>query len=224
MPEDYYVPMHDYDLHMRIIDFLKPFYPKVHIALHAGELAPGFVPPDGLSFHVREAVEKGHAERIGHGVDVMHEDHALDLLKEMAKRNVMVEINLTSNDEILGVKGKTHPLATYIKYGVPVALSTDDEGVGRSEMSLEYLRAVEDQGLTYAQLKTMARTSLEHAFLPGSSLWRDDRKFLRVSECALEKQAAEKIAEKCTAYLHANPKANLQWELEKQFASFESLW
>jgi adenosine deaminase len=224
MPEDYYVPMHDYDLHMRIIDFLKPFYPKVHIALHAGELAPGFVPPDGLSFHVREAVEKGHAERIGHGVDVMHEDHAIDLLKEMAKRNVMVEINLTSNDEILGVKGKTHPLATYIKYGVPVALSTDDEGVGRSEMSLEYLRAVEDQGLTYAQLKTMARTSLEHAFLPGSSLWRDDRKFLRVNECTLEKPAAEKLAEKCTAYLHANPKANLQWELEKQFASFESLW
>jgi hypothetical protein len=78
--------------------------------------------------------------------------------------------------------------------------------------------------LTYAQLKTMARTSLEHAFLPGSSLWRDDRKFLRVNECALEKPAAEKLAEKCTAYLHANPKANLQWELEKQFASFESLW
>ena len=103
MPEDYYVPMRDYDLHMQIIDFLKPLYPKVHITLHAGELAPGLVPPDGLTFHIREAVEKGHAERIGHGVDIMEEANAIDLLKEMAKNGVMVEINLTSNDVILGV-------------------------------------------------------------------------------------------------------------------------
>jgi adenosine deaminase len=47
-----------------------------------------------------------HAERIGHGVDVMHEDRPYDLLKEMAAKHVMVEINLTSNDVILGVDGK----------------------------------------------------------------------------------------------------------------------
>ena len=224
MPEDYYVPMHDYDLHMRIIDFLKPLYPKVHITLHAGELAPGLVPPDGLTFHIREAVEKGHAERIGHGVDVMEEDHPIDLLKEMAKHNVMVEINLTSNDVILGVKGKEHPLATYLKYGVPVALSTDDEGVSRSDLSMEYVKAVVDQGLTYTQLKSMARTSLEHAFIAGGSLWRDQHNYLRVKECALDRPAAEKLSEKCTAYLHANQRANLQWELEKQLAEFETRW
>jgi adenosine deaminase len=224
MPEDYYVPMHDYDLHMQIIDFLKPLYPKVHISLHAGELAPGLGPPDGLTFHVREAVEKGHAERIGHGVDVMEEDHAIDLLKEMAKSNVMVEINLTSNDVILGVKGKEHPLATYLKYGVPVALSTDDEGVSRSDMSMEYVKAAVDQKLSYAQLKAMARTSLQHAFIAGESLWRDEHKFLRVNECALDRPAAEKVSEKCDTYLHANQKANLQWKLEKQLAEFETRW
>lgn len=222
MPEDYYIPMRDYDLHMRIIDFLKPLYPKVHITLHAGELAPGLVTPQGLSFHVREAVEKGHAERIGHGVDIMEEDDSLDLLKEMAKRHVMVEINLTSNAVILGLSGKDHPLATYLKYGVPVALSTDDEGVSRSDMSMEYLRAVVDQNLTYGQLKLMARTSLEHAFIQGESLWRND-KFQRVKECMSERPTAKPSAT-CDGYLHANPKANLQWELEKQFADFESHW
>jgi adenosine deaminase len=75
------------------------------------ELIAGLVPEDGLTFHIREAVEKGHAERIGHGVDVMYEDHPYDLLKEMAAKRVMVEINLTSNDGILGIKGAEHPLS-----------------------------------------------------------------------------------------------------------------
>ena len=39
MPEDGYVSMHDYELHMRIFEFLHKLYPKVHLTLHAGELA-----------------------------------------------------------------------------------------------------------------------------------------------------------------------------------------
>ena len=62
-PEDYMVAMRDYTLHMKMIDYLHTLYPKVHISLHAGELAPGMVPPDGMRFHIRQAVEMGHAER-----------------------------------------------------------------------------------------------------------------------------------------------------------------
>ncbi|HXR15508.1 MAG TPA: hypothetical protein VN777_04790, partial [Terriglobales bacterium] len=50
MPEDWYVPMHDFELHMKMIDYLHGVYPKVHISLHAGELAMGLVPPEGLRF------------------------------------------------------------------------------------------------------------------------------------------------------------------------------
>ena len=109
-PEDGATSMADYALHMRIVGFLHGLYPKVHISLHAGELAPGMVPPEGLCCHIRLAVEQAHAERIGHGVDVMYEDRPYDLLKEMAAKHVMVEINLTSNDVILGISGKDHPL------------------------------------------------------------------------------------------------------------------
>ena len=58
----------------------------------------------------------------------MLEKDPIGLMKEMAARNVMVEINLTSNDQILGVSGDDHPLPIYMKYGVPVAISSDDEG------------------------------------------------------------------------------------------------
>src|ERR1700735_3020327 len=148
-PEDNRIAMADYRLHMKFVGFFRGLYPHVHVTLHAGELAPGLVPPDGLCCHIRLAVEEAHAERIGHGVDVMYEDRPYDLLKEMAAKRVMVEINLTSNDVILGVPGKNHPFPIYRKFGVPVALSTDDEGVSRIDLTHEYVRAVESYALTY---------------------------------------------------------------------------
>lgn len=163
-PEDALIAMRDYSLHMRMIGALRSYYPGVRVSLHAGELASGLVPPEGLRFHVREAVEVAGASRIGHGVSVMHEDRPYDLLAEMARRGVLVEINLTSNDVILGVKGRDHPLRAYMAAGVPVALSTDDEGVARSEMTMEYVRAAQQQLLGYRDLKAMARASLRHSF------------------------------------------------------------
>jgi hypothetical protein len=220
-PEDWYVPMNDFHLHMQMLNYLKSVYPNVHIALHAGELKPGIVPPDGLRSHIRESVELGKAERIGHGVDVMYEENPHELLSTMAHHNVMVEICLTSNDGILGVRGRQHPLAMYLKAGVPVALATDDEGVSRSEMTREYERAVWDQGLDYVTLKKMARTSLEHSFLPGTSLWSDAHKFTPVRECAGDRPATVPNPP-CMKFLNSSEKAREQWSLEHRLAEFES--
>jgi adenosine deaminase len=222
MPEDWYVPMHDFDLHMKMLDYLHGVYPKVHISLHAGELATGLVPPEGLRFHIRESVERGHAERIGHGVAVMHERDAVGLLKEMARRNVLVEICLTSNAAILGVEEEEHPFPVYRQYGVPVALGTDDQGVSRSDMTHEYLRAVESYGLSYAELKRMARQSLEHSFLPGASLWSNTQPFRRVSACAGDRSDGTAVSFACRKFLDANERARVQWKLEEEFARFES--
>jgi len=222
-PEDARVAMSDYALHMRIVAFLHGLYPKVHISLHAGELAPKLVPHEGLCCHIRLAVEEAHAERIGHGVDVMYEEKPYDLLKEMASSHVMVEINLTSNDVILGVTGKDHPFPLYRKFGVPVALSTDDEGVSRIDLTHEYVRAVETYGLTYADLKRLVRTSVEYSFLPGESLWRDRDNFgTPTSSCSRETPGTDKPSSSCAAFLQSNEKARQQWELEKRFRAFES--
>jgi adenosine deaminase len=215
-PEDGYNSMHDYHLHMRMVDYAKSVYPNVHITLHAGELGPGVVPPAGLRFHIREAVELGHAERIGHGVDVIHETDPAGLLKEMRDRHVDVEINLTSNDMILGVKGDEHPLPVYRKYGVPVTISTDDEGVARSQLTAEFERAVLTYNLTYADLKEMVRNSLEYSFAPGASYWKDRKYGVIAGACAIGKKTAG-----CREYLEKNEKARLEADLEERFAAFE---
>jgi adenosine deaminase len=224
MPEDGYTSMADYALHMRLIAFLHALYPKIHLSLHAGELAPGLVPYEGLCCHIRLAVEQAHAERIGHGVDIMYEDHPHSLLNEMAANHVMVEISLTSNDVILGVSGKDHPFPIYRKFGVPVALATDDEGVSRINLTHEYVRAVQTYGLSYADLKKMVRTGLEHSFLAGTSLWSAPDTFTRLATaCAQDSAGTEKPSARCALFLQSNEKAAQQWELERRFRIFEAL-
>ncbi len=223
MPEDGYTSMRDYRLQMQMLDYLHSVYPKVHISLHAGELAPGLVTPDGLTFHIRSAVEKGHAERIGHGVDIMYEDRPYQLLKQMAAQHILVEVNLSSNDLILGIRGVEHPLPIYLKYGVPVALSTDDEGVSRIDLTHEFVRAALTYPLTYRDLKKMVRASIEHSFLPGESLWKDGDGFTHpVVPCAAKALAAAVPAKSCSAFLQSSQKARQQWELEERFRVFES--
>lgn len=165
MPEDWYIPMRDYDLHMRMFRFFRKSYPGVNVALHAGELAFGLVPPEKLGLHVRQAIEVGGAQRIGHGTDVMNDVNPAGLLREMSRRGIAVEISLSSSDVILGVRGARHPLRQYLRAGVPVVIATDDEGVARSDLTNEYQRAVEEHGLSYGQIKQISRNSLEHSFL-----------------------------------------------------------
>jgi len=151
----------------------------------------------------------------------MQEDAPFALLEEMAARQVMVEICLTSNDGILGIRGNEHPLNTYIKYGVPVALATDDEGVSRSDMTNEYVKAVREQGLDYLQLKRMARTSLQHAFIDGAALWLDGKFISIIQPCAADKPSHGGPSRSCQQFLASNDKARLQWQLERAFAEFE---
>ena len=164
-PEDDAVAVRDFSLHLSMLDFLHALYPAVRIALHAGEISQGLVPPEVLRFHIRDSIRQGHAVRIGHGVDVMQEDDPFGLLREMAAKKILVEIALTSNDLILGVTGRRHPLNLYLQHGVPVALATDDLGVSRSSHTHEWVRAVEEHGLDYGTIKRMVRNSIEHAFV-----------------------------------------------------------
>jgi adenosine deaminase len=222
-PEDHRIAMGDYHLQMQMLDYLHSVYPDVKLSLHAGELAPGIVPPDGLSFHIHEALDLGHASRIGHGVDVMCEHDAPALLRQMATNHIMVEINLTSNDGILGVKGIDHPLHSYMATHVPWALSTDDEGVNRGDLTHEYVKGAFEQNLTYADLKRSARTAIEHSFLAGSSLYPTQDDFAhRTVACAAPITATSKPATTCASFLKGSEKAAAQYELERRFAAFEA--
>jgi adenosine deaminase len=218
MPEDSYISMHDFDAQMKMFAFFHQLYPKIHLTTHAGELVLGIVEPEGLRHHIRDSVTIASAERIGHGVDLTYEDDAAGLLKTMASRNVAVEICLTSNDVILGVSGKAHPLRYYLAAGVPVALATDDPGVSRDDMTNQYMQAVQDQGLDYATLKRLARNSLEYSFAEGESLWSGHDYSKMVSACG------DAASSGCKTFLAANTKARVEWRLEQRLRDFEANW
>ncbi len=216
-PEDHPVALADYTPQMRMLDYLHARVPEAKISLHAGEITLGLVRPEDLLFHIREAVELGHASRIGHGVDVMYETDAFGLLHEMAQRRVAVEINLTSNAQILGVTGNAHPFPVYLAAGVPVVLSTDDEGVERIDRTNELVRAVTMYGLDWTTLIRLERNTLEYAFVEGASLWADPVSWRRVDVCA----SGSEPSAACAAFLQANLKARLQYAFERDLAAFD---
>lgn len=225
-PEDWETPLRDYRLHMRMVAHLRGLYPRAHVTLHAGELVPGLVKPDDLTFHIREAVDVARSERIGHGVDLVHEDGRRALLRRMARREVAVEVPFTSNAQILGVKGDDHPFPTYRAHGVPVVLATDDPGVSRIDITHEYQLAATTYGLGYRALKDLARASLEYAFLPGPSLWRGNptaQGYRPVAACrgARPGHSGPPPGPECRRLLAASPRAAVQWRQEAAFAAFE---
>jgi len=121
---------------------------------------------------------------------------------------------------VLALEGTAHPLATYLEHDVPVALATDDEGVLRTDPSLEYARAVLAQGIDSATLKRLTRNSLEYAFLPGESLWAERGRYRTLaSPCAGERAGAGDPAPACAGYLTASRRAELQWRLESPSCS-----
>ena len=221
--QDEFNALNDFDLQMRMLDYLHGVYPKVHITLHAGELTPGEVKPEELdASHIRKSIEIGHAERIGHGLDVIYEKDASALVAEMAQKHILVEDCLYSHEVVREMRGRENVLPIYLQGGVPVSLATDDEGIVRSELTWYFRRAVEGYNIGYLTLKRMVRDSLEHAFLPGESLWVAPEDFTVVPACANEKLSDRPTGAPCRDFLAGSEKARLQWKEENEFARFES--
>ncbi len=237
-PEEDTKSLQNYADEMKAVRFLSrhnqqtPGRSPVHVSLHAGELIPQVLPvttggPQDFLFHIRQAVEVAGAERIGHSADILGEAQvpgtdALELLEEMARKGVMVEACLTSNKQLLGLEGAAHPLAAYVAAGVPFALSTDDEGIFRTNLTAEYVRAAVVHKLSYRDLKSSARTAVEKSFLQGQSLWADARTFTPTPVCGdRDPSSPGGPSDACLSFLAANPRAAQQWKLELKLAAFE---
>jgi adenosine deaminase len=213
--EDGPISLRDYKKHMAIFGFLHQKYPRVHITLHAGELSDQLGKPQDRQSHIHDAIFKGKAERIGHGVDILSERNHEALLRYMAKKYLPVEINLSSNAKILNVAGSLHPLKQYLNYHVPVVLSTDDEGILRTSLTHEYQLAAVEYDLDYETLKLLSRNALTYSFLPGGSLWDTHNPHEFVGPCRNLNSAA------CLNHVAHSPKAKLQRALELDYIAFE---
>jgi adenosine deaminase len=140
----------------------------------------------------------------------------------MKRDGVAVEICLTSNDGILGVSGDRHPFNLYRKVGIPINLNTDDEGINRSMLTMEFVRAVRSYNLIYADVKELARNSIQYSFLPGDSLYIE-RNYRRLrSEFAGINKPGWKPTPNAQKLMDASEKMRVQVRLEQAFAAFEN--
>src|SRR5262249_28498041 len=133
-------------------------FARVHglrLTAHAGESAG----PES----VWGALNLG-AERIGHGLTASHDS---ELIEELAKRQIPVEICLTSNlRTACCAKITDHPVKTYFDHGLMVPLNTDDPAMFNTSLTKEFDLAQTEFGFTDEHLRELARNSFEASFLP----------------------------------------------------------
>ena len=190
-PENGDYSLRDYWGHMQMFAFLNEKYEGVSTSLHAGELRLGLVPPEDLKNHIYDAVVSAEADRIGHGVSIAFERDAPELLKRMAENEVLVEINLTSNEFILDVIDSEHPLMLYHRSGVPLVLATDDAGILRTNLTQQFvIAAMRYPDLTYGDFRTFVLNSISYSFLPDDIKAEEIEKLQQQLEFFEEEMAA----------------------------------
>lgn len=134
---------------------LRRTHGDVSLSIHGGEV-------DEPNDHVRDTLLLG-ADRIGHGVNLIRDPDTMLLMKGGPW---MVEINLISNLLLEYVDDYSqHPFPEYLRFGIPVALSTDDRGMWDSTLSDEFFVAVREFDLSWEEIKLLSRNSLRYAFL-----------------------------------------------------------
>lgn len=169
--EDGELSMQDYYLHMLMFRFLHRKFPAVPFSLHAGELTLGLVCPEDLTWHINDAVYVAGASRIGHGVDMAYERNSKSLMQYMSRSRTAIEINLSSNEFILGVHDDAHPILLYAENKVPIVISTDDPGILRTNLTEQFvLLAMRYRQLRYADIRQFVLNSIEYSFIRDARL------------------------------------------------------
>ncbi len=220
-PEDHPIAQDGFDRQMRILDGLWQRFGRPNISLHAGELNLWVSPVEPMTSRIRRSIEIGHARRIGHGVSIAWENDLPDLLRRMRREGIAVEVCPTSNAVILGVEGDRHPFRLYRRAGVPLTINTDDEGISRSNLTMEYVRAVRGWNLSYRDVKELVRNGVEYSFLSGQSVF-EDRDYRRLRPQFRKLRARGWVPTPDEARLLAgSDKATVQVRLERALYEFE---
>ncbi|WP_300173176.1 adenosine deaminase [uncultured Aliivibrio sp.] len=127
----------------------------LRVTVHAGEAAG--------AESMWQAINELGAVRIGHGVKAIEDPK---LMAFLAKNNIGIESCLTSNIQTSTVASfESHPIKTFLNYGVKVCLNTDDPAVEGIELPYEYEVAAPKVGLTQEQLRQIQINGLDLAFL-----------------------------------------------------------
>ncbi|MEL6615979.1 MAG: adenosine deaminase, partial [Bacteroidota bacterium] len=128
----------------------------LNITVHAGE---SFGPAS-----IRQALFKCGAHRIGHGVTLGQDP---ELLRYFVDRRIPLEICPTSNVQTHVVASyEAHPVAEYVRAGVPVTINTDNRLFSRTTVTDELWLAHTRCGIPADALREIALNGFRFAFLP----------------------------------------------------------
>lgn len=125
------------------------------LALHAGEICG----PESI----RDAVRLG-ASRVGHGVSAVQDPV---LMKELAEKNIMVEVCPTSNRILVGeLKGDlaNHPARKLYDAGIKISLNPDDGGIFGTQTGKEHRISAKEFGFTKAEMYDITLCALDCSF------------------------------------------------------------
>lgn len=126
------------------------------ITMHAGEVGGGE--------NVRAAIAEYGATRIGHAYRI--DD---DLMKELAEKNIHVEVCPTSSWETGGWESDEkdwtqHPCVRMMEHGVSVSFNSDDPAVFNTSLSWQYRTVVGKIKLQKETLVTSTQSAIDAAF------------------------------------------------------------
>jgi len=121
--------------------------------------------------HIKHAIEKYGAKRIGHGYQVVTDP---DLMLEMREKNIHFEVCPTSSVETGGwlyandheKNWSTHPASLMLKHGMNVGFNSDDPSVFNTSLTWQLRIAVGKMGLSKLAILRSFKNSLNAAFLP----------------------------------------------------------
>jgi adenosine deaminase len=145
----------------------KPFAPYferakkagLHISVHSGES-----PHPKAPSWVMDAVDVLGAERIGHGLQIIHDQ---SVMKQIKDRGIVLELCPTSNMLTNAVHSlKEHPLKKLFDYGIKTTINTDDPGIFNTNLNREYRICRDIIGFSEADLEKCAQTAAEASFIP----------------------------------------------------------
>ena len=140
-----------------------PFFERARAAglrttIHSGEA------PSPLSGQwIKDSINILGAERIGHGIQAIHDPSVIELLKT---KDILLEVCPYSNylTQAFKTHGE-HPLRKLYNLQVPLSLNSDDPGMFASLLSDDYLIAHQYHGFTAQDFQICNENAYRHSFI-----------------------------------------------------------
>ena len=137
------------------------------VTVHSGENTPASA--------VVETIQTVQPDRIGHGIHIIEDLQALELVRELG---ITLEVNPWSNYLTNSVRTiEEHPLKKLFDLGVKVTINSDDPEVLETNLNNEYRIAHEVLGMSMDDIAACNRVACEASFIPQEEKQRVWKKY-----------------------------------------------